>query len=108
MSSLTEGINFDKPTAKGRARDDSAEALEKRSQRTKLILAVSCMVVAGLLLAWNFGFLNFGGADAAKVDPVKETQFKQDVQKAQVQQKKEEAAWQNLPPSQRPVKVGAN
>ncbi len=113
MGSLTEGLNFDKPgPGKGKgtqAKGAKSDSLGDPANRVKLVVVVVCFLVAGVMLLWNFGVLDFGGGAAApKVDPVKEQEFQKQADKAKKIMEDEEKEWQKLPPSQRPIKVGSD
>ncbi|MBL0870549.1 MAG: hypothetical protein IBJ18_08240 [Phycisphaerales bacterium] len=115
MGSLTEGLNFDKPgPGKGKGKGgsgkgDKAESLTDPANRVKLVVVVICFVVAGVMLLWQYGVLDFGGGAAApKRDPVKEQEFQKQADKAKKIMEDEEKEWQKLPPSQRPIKVGSD
>lgn len=113
MGSLTEGLNFEKPgQGKGKggaAKGDKPTSVTDPANRVKLVVVVICFVVAGVMLLWQYGVLDFGGSAAApKRDPVKEQEFQQQAEKAKKIQEDEEKMWQNLPPGQRPIKVGSD
>lgn len=113
MGSLTDGLNFDKPGAgKGKgapAIGGKPASVTDPANRLKLILVVICFVVAGVMLLWQYGVLDFGGSAAApKLDPAKEQEFQKQAEKAKKIMEDEEKMWQNLPPGQRPIKVGSD
>lgn len=109
MGSLTEGINFDKPGAKGSSKGASkGGAAEGDSKQTmKLVVAIVCLLGAGVAVAYQLGVFD-GAEKPVAVDPKKEAEYKEQVKKAEAQKKIEEKEWEKLPPSQRPVKVGSN
>lgn len=114
MGSLTEGLNFEKNDPKkgkggGGAGGGKPASVTDPANRVKLVVVVICFVVAGVMLLWQYGVLDFGGGAAApKADPVKEQEFQKQAEKAKKAMEDEEKMWQNLPPGQRPIKVGSD
>ncbi len=111
MGSLTEGLNFDKPAGKGGkapkpSKDGSAVP---GSDGLKIGIIVVCFLVATVMLLNQFGVISLFGDGTPAVKPQtaqEQAEYQKQVQQYNQQRVKEQAEWEKLPPSQRPVIVG--
>ncbi|MBX9737148.1 MAG: hypothetical protein K2X32_09505 [Phycisphaerales bacterium] len=114
MSSLTDGLNFDKPTGKGgkpaKSGGPSSSAVPG-SDGLKIGIVVVCFLVASVMLLNQFSVINLFGDGAPVVKPQtaqEQAEYQKQVQAFNAQRQKEQAEWDKLPPSQRPVIVGGD
>ncbi len=113
MSSLTEGLNFDKPAGKGGkpSRSKGGDGAVPGSRGLKVGIIVVCMLVATVMLLNNFGVISIFGDSAPPVKPQtaqEQAEYQKQVEQYNTQRVREQAEWEKLPPSQRPVIVGGN
>lgn len=97
--SLADGLDINEPKGKGGSGGGSGGG-SMDAQKKKVLLASACLVVAGLLIAWQFGAFDSLTRPPNQPQPVTTEQ----TQQLQERQKQHE-----LPPEdpRRPIEAGA-
>lgn len=106
MSSLTEGLNFDKGSKQSAKHAPAQKGNGTNPEKVKLIIAISCLAVATVVMLIYFDVISL--SSPPKEDPVKVQENLKAVEVQKKELEKEQKRIESLPPSQRPVTAGGN